>query len=476
MAETTLHDGELGHMIGLEIHAQLRTESKLFCDCSTDYQKAKGPNEQICPTCTAQPGTKPFAINAKAMEQAMKIMLALECEEISERIIMQRKHYFYPDLPSNYQRTSTPLGKKGKLAGVSIWEVHIEEDPGRYDLKTGLVDYNRAGVPLIEIVTAPEITSPDHARKFLDELRAILDYLEAARSDDAGSMRADANVSVGGHNRVEVKNINSTHGVFSALTYEISRQKNMVKNGLEIIQETRHYDEEREITIGLRKKETVDDYRYIPDPDVQPIALDKKRLEEIRKSMPELPRQKMERFKKQYGASDDEAHVLCSERAMADEYEKAAKQTDPKTAAVFFRGVLKKQLNWRGMPFGDFVSRGFAAGLEEILSLLSSGKITDKVSEKLLIDLLDGKIPTVAGSIEKYSKENGLIGMAGPGELSTLVAMALEQNTQAVKDYKNGEAKALQFLAGKIIGESMGKADPELVQKMLKEKLGANTK
>ena len=357
-------------VIGLEIHAQPKTGAKLFCDCSADYQKAGGPNENVCPTCTAQPGAKPFAVNERAVRQAVMVALALGCEKISERVVMQLKHYFYPDLPSNYQRTSTPVGERGALCGVGVWEVHLEEDPGRYDLKTGLVDYNRSGVPLIEIVTAPEITSPDHARKLLDEMRAILEYLGASRGADEGAMRADANISIPGHKRVEVKNINSSHGVFSALTYELSRQRNMAKNGLEILQETRHFDEDREITVGLRRKETVDDYRYIPDPDVQPIEIQKETVEKIRAALPELPTQKMRRIERQYGVSKEESHALCLEQAMADDFEKAAKVAGPKLAAVFMRGVLKKQLNYRGIGYAKFQEAGGFSALREILSML----------------------------------------------------------------------------------------------------------
>jgi len=462
-----MDEPELTVIIGLEIHVQLATKSKLFCSCNTDYQTAAGPNENVCPTCTAQPGTKPFDMNAYAFEQALKIALALGCDKINDSVTMQRKHYFYPDLPANYQRTSTPIAEGGSLAGVSITEVHIEEDPGRYDLKTGIVDYNRAGVPLLEIVTDPVITSPDHARKFLEELRAVLDYLGAARDVESGSMRADANLSIKGHNRVEVKNINSFHGVFSALTYETSRQKNMVKNGLEPVRETRHFDEDRDITLGLRKKESVDDYRYIPDPDVQPIAITKEQLKIISDALPELPRKKMERFKSQYGASDDEAYALCMELAMADAFERIAKKVDAKLAAGFMRGTLKKQLNFRSYDFAKVAPK--EQFITELLLMLSLKKVTDKVAERILIDAMDGK--TANSTAEQYAEASGLLGVQSTAELESIIEKALAENPKAVEDYRAGNQKALQFVAGSVMRLTKGKADPAAVQELLKKRL-----
>jgi len=462
-----MDDSELTVMIGLEIHVQLATKSKLFCSCNTDYQTAEGPNENVCPTCTAQPGTKPYDMNACAFEQALKIALALGCDKMRDSVTMQRKHYFYPDLPSNYQRTSTPIAEGGSLAGVSITEVHIEEDPGRYDLKTGIVDFNRAGVPLLEIVTDPVITSPDHARKFLEELRAVLDYLGAARDVESGSMRADANLSIKGHNRVEVKNINSFHGVFSALTYEAARQKNMVKNGLEPDRETRHYDEDRQITMGMRKKESVEDYRYIPDPDVQPIAITKEQLKKISDSLPELPRKKMERFKSQYGASDDESFALCMELAMADAFERIAKKVDAKLAAGFMRGTLKKQLNFRSWDFAKIAPK--EQFITQLLLILFEKKVTDKVAEKILIDAMDDK--TGASTAEQYAQSAGLLGVQSSDELGAIIEKAIADNPKAVADFAAGNEKALQFIAGSVMRLSRGKADPAAVQEILKKRL-----
>ncbi|MEM3372585.1 MAG: Asp-tRNA(Asn)/Glu-tRNA(Gln) amidotransferase subunit GatB, partial [Candidatus Anstonellales archaeon] len=283
-------------IIGLEIHLQLNTQSKLFCTCSTNYQK--DPNTNICEICTSQPGSKPMAINKKAIEYVIKLAKALNAQVITDRkIYIQRKHYFYPDLPSNYQRTSLPIAVNGMLDNIRIREIHLEEDPGRYDIRTGLVEYNRCGNPLIEIVTEPDFKSAEQTKRFLEKLAILLDYLEITRREE-GSMRVDANISLKGSNRVEIKNINSFRGVITALNYEITRQNTLLKQNLKVERETRHFDEGQGITIGSRKKETVDDYRYIPDPDLVPIVISKEMLEKIQ--LPELPEQKIERLQKEY--------------------------------------------------------------------------------------------------------------------------------------------------------------------------------
>ena len=239
-------------------------------------------NSLVCPTCTGQPGSKPAGVNEEILGKVVQIGLALNCKIVTdESIYVRRKHYFWPDLPSGYQRTSLPVAIDGELAGVRIRECHLEEDPGRYDLRTGEVDYNRSGIPLVEIVTDPDFTSPEHARQFVEELGAILEYLNAARGEP-GSTRVDANISIEGHPRIEVKNINSFKGVLTALAFEETRQRNLVKHGIEYGQETRHYDEGRGITIGLRRKETADDYRYFPDPDIPPLVVTPALIEKMR--------------------------------------------------------------------------------------------------------------------------------------------------------------------------------------------------
>jgi len=450
-------------VIGLEIHVSLASKSKLFCDCFTNYHEV-APNVNVCQTCLSQPGSKPFGVNEQAVENAVKIALALGCKISSSEIVMQRKHYWYPDLPSGYQRTSTPLGEEGALLGVRIREVHVEEDPGRYNLKTGQVDFNRSGVPLLEIVTEPDIRSPDQARAFLDELQSILEYLGAAKKE-AGSTRIDANVSVPGSSRVEVKNINSFKGVLTALTYELARQKNLVKNGMKVEQETRHFDEDRGITLGLRKKESVDDYRYVPDPDVLPIAFESSFIHSVRSFLPELPREKRARFEKQYSIKPEEAFAICLEKETADAFEQIAKKTDAKAAANFMRGVLRKQLNFRDKAFSE--SGLSVDAIVELLGLVNSGEATEKVGEQILIKMLDEKV-----SPRRYAEQNGLLGVQSSSEVEAIVGKVVAENAKVVADFKAGNEKSLHFLAGLVMKQTRGKADPASVQKLLKKTLG----
>jgi len=438
-------------IIGLEIHVQLKTESKLFCNCKTDYLTAK-TNENTCVVCVAHPGSKPYFINEKAVKNAVIIAKALNCE-ISDEIIMQRKHYFYPDLPNGFQRTSKPLGFKGELEGVTIREVHIEEDPGRYDLKTGKTDYNRCGVPLIEIVTEPEIKSFEHAKKFLEELQLILSYLEVSR-EEPGSSRVDANISIEGHSRIEVKNINSFKGVYTALEYEEKRQKKLIEQGVNYVQETRHFDEEKGVTISMRKKETLEDYRYSPDPDVPPIKVDKKI------SIPELPKQKRERFEKQFNLTKEEVEVIISERKLAEAFEEISKKCDYKRLANFFKGVLKKQLNYRNLKYDEKMT----PELLWIEKAIEEKKITEKSAETILIGVIDKK-----KKAEEIAVEENLIGIET--NVDDIIDKILKENKKAVEDYKKGEVKALNYLIGKIMKETNGKAEKMKVMESLKNKI-----
>ncbi len=438
-------------IIGLEIHVQLKTESKLFCNCETNYLTAK-TNENTCVVCLAHPGSKPYFINEKAMKNAVMIATALNCE-IQDEIIMQRKHYFYPDLPNGYQRTSKPLGVKGKLEGVTIREVHIEEDPGRYDLKTGKTDYNRCGIPLVEIVTEPEIKDFEHAKKFLEELQLILSYLEASR-EEPGSSRVDANISIEGHPRIEVKNINSFKGVYIALEYEEKRQKKMIQENVTYGQETRHFDEEKGITTGMRKKETLEDYRYSPDPDVPPIEVDKKT------TIPELPKQKRKRLEEKFNITSEEALIMTSERKLADAFEEISKQCNPKLVARFFKGVLKKQLNYRNLKYSEKLT-------PEILWIekaIEENKITDKAGETILMEAIDK-----GEKAERIASEQNLLGVET--NIDEIIVKILSENKKAVEDYKKGGEKALNFLIGRIMKETKGKADKNKVMEFLKSKI-----
>jgi aspartyl-tRNA(Asn)/glutamyl-tRNA(Gln) amidotransferase subunit B len=448
-------------MIGLEIHVQLKTKSKLFCDCPTTYRTAE-PNTNVCPTCTAQPGSKPYSLNKKALENLLKIAAALNCR-IADESMVQRKHYFYPDLPSGYQRTSKPIGIDGKLGDVRIREAHIEEDPGRYELREGTVDYNRAGVPLVEIVTEPDMKSPEEARKFLDELAAILNYLDAGR-DEPGSTRVDANVSIEGGTRVEVKNINSFKGVYTSLMYEIVRQQNILRRGQKVEMETRHFDEATGTTSPMRKKETEADYRYIPDPDVPPLRISAKLIQQTKKEMPELPRAKAKRFSDDYRIRGEDAWILVSEIGIANLFEKMSKEFDPQQVALWIRGPLKKQLNYRDLCLKD-------AGIKEewlssTLSMFLRGEVTDKGMEQILIAMIDKKKdPRV------LKKELGLEKMEDLKEIGNIVDSVIAANQKAIADYKAGEEKALNFIVGQVVRMTKGKVDSKLAKELILKKI-----
>ena len=448
-------------IIGLEIHCQLKTKSKIFCSCPTNYRDVE-PNENLCPTCTAQPGSKPFGLNKQALDNLLKIALALNCK-VKDSSVIQRKHYLYPDLPSGYQRTSKPIGVEGNLGKIRIREVHIEEDPGRYELREGTVDYNRAGIPLIEIVTEPDMKSPDDAREFLDELAAILGYLNVAR-DEPGSMRADANVSIDGGTRVEVKNINSFSGVVTALAYEIIRQQNVVRRGGKVIMETRHFEEATSSTTTLRKKETEEDYRYMPDPDVPPITIKQSHVAELGKKMPELPRAKSARLSKEFGIRPDDAWILVAEVEIADLFEKMAKKATPQKVALWIRGALKKQLNYRELTMKQSGLK--EEWLSELFEMFETAELSDKAMEQTLIALFNMK-----RSPRKIATELDLLMTKDTKEIDRVIDAVVAENPKSVADYKAGNEKALNFVIGNAIKLLKGKADSKLVRELILKRI-----
>ncbi|MEM3399874.1 MAG: Asp-tRNA(Asn)/Glu-tRNA(Gln) amidotransferase subunit GatB [Candidatus Micrarchaeia archaeon] len=450
-------------MIGLEIHVQLKSEGKLFCRCPAKYRDAE-PNTNVCPICISLPGAKPMPMNRVPLTNLIRLALALNCK-INESAVIQRKHYFYPDLPSGYQRTSKPIAIGGKLGDIRIRELHIEEDPGRYELRKGLVDFNRSGVPLVEIVTEPDFKTPEEARMFLDELQAITQYLDATR-DEPGSMRIDANISMGGGNRVEIKNINSYKGVYTALKYEIVRQKSHVMRGQTVIRETRHFDEAQGITVSLRKKETEEDYRYIPDPDLPPLKIESRLVKELVGTLPELPRAKASRFVAQYGIPQNIAWVLVSEREIADAFEILARKMDAKFCATWFVGPLKKQLNYRGITFRE--SRLKIESIEKLLRLFYDKKITDKSAQEILIKMLDS-------GAEPYELAQSMGRIDDEKLIESIVDEIVRENMKAVEDYRGGEEKALHFLAGKVMKKTRGRAAPEVVNRLLLKRLGGES-
>ncbi len=444
--------------IGFEIHEQLATRTKLFCKCSTDYRNAE-PNTNVCEICTGQPGAKPMAVNKEALEAAITIALMLGCE-IKREVIFLRKHYDYPDLPNGYQRTSTPIGVNGELAGVRIWEVHLEEDPGKYDPITGRVDYNRCGVPLIEIVTAPDIKSPEQAREFLKELVKIFDYSNKTRKE-GGTMRVDVNISIANQARVEIKNINSIKGVYKALKYEIMRQKNLLKRGIKIRRETRAFIEEQMITKPMRLKEYAEDYRYIPDPDVLPIKITDEMLEKIKRNLPETPMEKEKKLMEKYGLPKEVARVIASEYELAKVYEEVARHVDAKFAAYWIKDELKRVLEYNDLTFAQSGIK--IEHLIELLKMIKNEEITVKVGKKI-IEMMIGN----SKSPREIAKEMGLLNVISDEEtVKKVVLEVINENKKAVQDYLSGKKEAINYLVGQVMKKTKGRVKPQIVIKYL---------
>ena len=475
-------DGQV--IVGLEVHCQLDTKSKLFCGCSTDY-RSDGPNTHVCPICLGLPGAMP-ALNKKAIEYAMKVAKALNCEIVNEAEF-SRKNYFYPDLDKAYQITQydKPLAEGGYLEiesdeggekKVRLTRIHVEEDPGRLvhmgNVERGkysLVDYNRAGIPLIEIVSEPDMRSPKEARKFLNKLRATLEYLSVFDSEKEGSLRVDANISIRGSERVEVKNITSYKGVEKALTFEVTRQKNLIRRGQKIDRETRHYLEARGVTQSARSKEQEHDYRYFPEPDLRPLRV-RSWVDTI--VLPELPDARRERFMQQYGCSLNHARTLTGELKLANFFEQVV-QEDPKglspLAATWIADTLIGELNYRDMSL-DKVE---PAALTGLVRLLKAGTITDKSGVEVLRVMLDQRFTgESAETPEAIVKRLGLTKSAeDDGILITAIEEAINENPKALDDYRNGGSKALNFLVGQVMKKTRGKADPAILNTMLTEAL-----
>ena len=448
-------------MCGLEIHVQLETDSKLFCDCPTNYQDAPA-NTNICPVCLNQPGAKPHPTNEKALENAIMIALMLNCEIDKDVIYFMRKHYDYPDLPSGYQRTSVPIGINGELNGIRIREIHAEEDPGQYKPDRGTVNFNRSGIPLVEIVTEPDIKSPTEARNFLKELIRVLQYSGAARGE--GTMRADVNISINGGNRVEMKNVNSIKGAYKALNYELIRQKNMLRRGAEVKQETRAYVEATQRTVAMRLKEDADDYRFITDPDLPPMKISNETIERILETMPEAPHNKVKRFVKDYKIDEESAKVLTSELDLAIAYEEIVKEVEPKFAAKWMRDELKRVLSYNKLDFSD--SEITAKDLIEFLNMLQAKEITTKAGQRII-----EQMPNNDKSPKEIAEEMGLLGVVKEDEVLVAVKQAIEENPKAVEDYLSGQKASINFLVGQVMRLTRGKADPGETVKLLKENI-----
>jgi aspartyl-tRNA(Asn)/glutamyl-tRNA(Gln) amidotransferase subunit B len=477
-------------VIGLEVHAQLATESKMFCGCPADYANA-APNSHCCPICMGYPGVLPV-INAQAVDKMIATALALNCE-IPEFSKFDRKNYGYPDLPKGYQisQYDRPLSRHGYLTievngepkRIGIVRVHLEEDTGRlvHRNEAGetftLVDLNRAGVPLMEIVAEPDIRSPEEARLYMEKLRQILLYLGVSSGRmEEGALRCDANVSVRRRGstefgvKTEIKNMNSFRAVERAIAYEAQRQIDALRNGETIEQETRGWLEDKGITVAQRSKEYAEDYRYFPEPDLPPLKVSREWVEQLRATMPEMPDQRRGRFEREYGLAHRDAAALTGERALADYYEDVlraspAGQERAKAAANWILGDLRRLLNAEGLEIGQ--SRVSAESLAELLGLIEDGAISGKQAKDVLEKAFaSGESPAAVVAREGISQ------LADTAALEGVVDEVLAENPKAVEDYHAGKTAAVQFLVGQIMKRTKGSAKPDVVRPILLGKLG----
>ena len=475
-------------VIGLEVHAQLETRSKIFCGCSTTF--GEEPNTQTCPVCTGQPGSLPV-VNRKAVEFAIKLGLATSCR-IAPYSLFARKNYFYPDLPKGYQISmyEYPLAEEGFIEimdqgqkkRIQIIRIHMEEDAGK--LKHGetpetesfsYVDFNRTGVPLVEIVSGPDIRSPEEAGDYLRKLRGILQYLEICTGDmEKGTFRCDANVSVRPKGRkefgtrTELKNMNSFRNVEKALEYEIKRQIAMLEDGGKVIQETRLWDVDQGVTISMRGKEEAHDYRYFPDPDLVPLRIEEKWVEEIRKSLPELPDEKKERFVRQYQIPEYDAEILTSAKPLSGYYEETVKLfSEPKIVSNWMMGDLLRELKRDEKEIDQCPVT--PQHLAKMLSMIQEGTISGKIAKDVFEEMYrTGERP------EKIVRDKGWVQILDQGEIEQAIEKAMEANPKQVDDYRKGKEKIFGFFVGEVMKQTKGKANPKLVNELLKKKLKAN--
>ncbi len=463
---------DLPAIIGLEVHVHLNTKSKLFCGCTT---KEGPPNSNTCPICLGMPGSKPF-LNEKAVEFAVKAALALNCT-VNPNFFFSRKTYFYPDMAKNFQITQyeLPIGEKGfvKLRSgkkVEIQRLHLEEDPASLVHEEGmeksehvLVDYNRSGFPMIEVVTSPCLESAEEAREFLNELQTIMDYLGIfVQGQDL--LKADANISLKGGERVEIKNISSFKGVEKALGLEILRQRNLQKFGKKVERETRGFDSDSGTTKLLRTKESEDDYGYIAEPDIPRIVLEDRQVSKWRSELPELHSQRSQRFAKEFHIDEKVADVLVSDKALAGLFESVAKKVSPKLAAQFLSRELLAVLNHDNLSLRDTELK--EKDVVNLLELLEVSKISEKSAKETLIKMVLEKVEPVS-----FIEKQGWLVSFNENDIETLAEEVLKENSKAVEDFKKGDSKALNFLVGQVLRKSKGKANPRKVQEWLEKKL-----
>lgn len=477
----TSEDRKYEAVIGLEVHAQMLTDTKIFCGCSTRF--GSEPNTQTCPVCIGMPGVLPV-LNKKVVEFAIKTGLAMNCK-ISPYSRFARKNYFYPDLPKGYQisQYELPICEGGYIEitvdGVSkrigITRIHMEEDAGKNIHEGGpysLVDLNRAGVPLMEIVSEPDIRSPKEAAEYMKKLRTILRYLGVCDGNmEQGSLRCDANVSIRPvgqkeyGTRTEVKNINSFKFVEKALEYEIKRQIRVVEEGGKVIQETRLWDSNKGVTESMRGKEEAHDYRYFPEPDLVPVAVIQEWIDEISSKLPELPDTKRQRFISEYCIPEYDAEFLTSERAIAEWFEDAVKAGgQPKAISNWMMGDLMRMLNEENKPIEECQLK--PEQLTGMLKLIDSGTISGKIAKTVFEEMFkSGKWA------DEIVREKGLIQISDKGEIEKAIDDILLKSQKEVERYKAGDEKLLGFFVGQIMKATRGKANPQIVNEILKRKL-----
>lgn len=473
-------------VIGLEVHTELQTKTKIFCSCRTSF--GADPNTNVCPVCLGLPGVLPV-LNKKVLEYAVRAGLALNCE-ISRFSKFDRKNYYYPDLPKNFQTSQFDLPicehgyldveVEGEKRRIRITRAHMEEDAGKLvhhgtsitDSDYSLVDYNRTGTPLLEIVSEPDMRSAKEAVAYMEKMRAILQYvgISDCRMEE-GSLRCDANVSVRPvgqkelGTKTEIKNINSFKGVERAIEYEAMRQAELLEDGGKVVQETRTWDEKEGVTKSMRTKEEANDYRYFPEPDLVPFTVSDEYIENIRKSLPELPDARKERYMKEFGLSSEDAVFMTNDKATADYFEAAvAASADPKACVNWLMGEFASQLSTDGIEIAK--APVSAENLAALLKLISKGTISGKIAKKVFATMWKE-----GGNPEEIVKAQGLVQISDTAELSKLVDEVVGKNPKAVEDFKAGKKKAVGALVGQIMKATKGKANPRVINELLNKKL-----
>ncbi|WP_010502171.1 Asp-tRNA(Asn)/Glu-tRNA(Gln) amidotransferase subunit GatB [Paenibacillus elgii] len=479
---TAATDKKYETVIGLEVHVELHTNSKIFCGCSTAF--GAPPNTHTCPICLGHPGVLPV-LNKQAVEYAMKASMALNCQ-IATESKFDRKNYFYPDSPKAYQisQYDKPVGEhgwieievNGETKRIGITRVHLEEDAGKLTHVDGghasLVDFNRVGTPLIEIVSEPDLRSPEEARAYLEKLKAIMQYCDVSDVKmEEGSLRCDANISLRPYGqkefgtKAELKNMNSFRGVQRGLEYEEWRQADVLDSGGKVVQETRRWDEAQGKTLTMRSKEQAHDYRYFPDPDLVALHIDDAWKERVRESIPELPDARKNRYVSEFGLPSYDAEVITSSIKLADFFEESLNFTkDAKAVSNWIMGDLLGYLNANNLELQDVKVTG--KGLGEMIGLMEKGTISSKIAKTVFKTMLEtGKAP------QTIVEEQGLVQISDEGAILAVVEQIVAGNPQSVADFKAGKEKAVGFLVGQVMKETKGKANPGLVNKLIIEVL-----